>query len=189
VTRYIGSIPDPKYYGYDQIKKEERMKFHKWHKEKRKLNYVFNFKEELFKYGWGDVGILSRAKKIIREEFHELQNIDPFQYLTIASVCMTISRDKYLEPNTIAVVDKEVQHNYTKKSICWLDYLCHKNKTHIQHALNGGEQKIILKDKGKLRTIRVDGYVKITKTEYQFQGCFWHGCNKCFRADLMNNKN
>jgi hypothetical protein len=93
---YVGHIPDPGYYGYNQMKKEEREKFLQWHKEMKKQNYIFNFKDELFKYGWGDVDILSRAVRIIREEFLELQNIDPFQYLTIASVCMAIYRDKYL---------------------------------------------------------------------------------------------
>src|SRR5882724_9087891 len=110
---------------------------------------------------------------------------------------MAIYRDKFLQPNTIAVQDKWVQHDrYSKKSICWLDYLCDKHKKPIQHALNGGEKTIILKDKGSfasnrtsLKTIRVDGYDKETKTVYQFHGCFWHGCKRCFRPDIMNNKN
>ncbi len=56
-----------------------------------------------------------------------------------------------------------------------------KNNIKIRHALNGGE-KVIL---GK----KVDGYSKETNTVYQFHGCFWHGCSKCFDPNTINNKN
>ena len=45
---------------------------------------------------------------------------------------------------------------------------------------NGGEYKI--KDIGK-----VDGFYK--DTVYEFQGCFWHGCKKCYSDDTINTKN
>ena len=32
----------------------------------------------------------------------------------------------------------------------------------------------------------VDGYCKTTNTVYEFQGCFWHGCPKCYTADRIN---
>jgi hypothetical protein len=53
--------------------------------------------------------------------------------------------------------------------------------------LNGGEKTINLR--GKRNRLRVDGYDETTNTVYQFHGCFWHGCKKCFRSDIMNNKN
>jgi len=58
---YVGPMPDLEYYGHDQMKREERDRFLQWHQDRRRQNYVFNFKEELFKYGWSDVDILSRA--------------------------------------------------------------------------------------------------------------------------------
>ena len=50
----------------------------------------------------------------------------------------------------------------------------------IQHALSGGE--VNLKDVGK-----VDGFKG--QTVYEFQGCFWHGCKKCYSDDTNNTKN
>ena len=46
----------------------------------------------------------------------------------------------------------------------------------IRHARNGGEHVILQGAK----TYYVDGYDETTKTVYEFNGCFWHGCPKCF---------
>ena len=48
--------------------------------------------------------------------------------------------------------------------------------------MNGGEH--IIDTVG-----RVDGYCKDTNTVYEFQGCFWHGCPKCYNGDTINSKN
>ena len=32
----------------------------------------------------------------------------------------------------------------------------------------------------------VDGYCKETDTVYEFQGCFMHGCPKCFNSNSFN---
>ncbi len=118
----------------------------------------------------------------LREEFLEIANIDPFQYITIASVCMAIFRSKYLIKDTIAVVNREsCTDTYSKDSICWLDLIMHKENINIQHALSGGE-KVISGHK-------VDGYCEKTNTVYQFHGCFWHGCTKCYDPNFINNKN
>ena len=45
---------------------------------------------------------------------------------------------------------------------------------YIQHAGNGGE-KTIQYIKGT-----VDGYCETTKTVYEYQGCFYHGCENCY---------
>ena len=34
----------------------------------------------------------------------------------------------------------------------------------------------------------VDGFCEATNTVYEFQGCFWHGCKKCFDSDTINSK-
>ena len=43
----------------------------------------------------------------------------------------------------------------------------------FQHARNGGEVKIA--------GHRVDGYCPETKTVYEYHGCAFHGCPRCFR--------
>ena len=197
---YVGPIPSKKHYGYDQMKEDERKSFHEWYNTRVKENYVFDFQKELIEYCRSDVDILRRSMMLFREEFIELENIDPLQYVTIAGVCMTIFRSNYLKSKkitdedtkkthsktSIAVVkDTTRQENYSKISIAWLDYLSQKHRIKIQHALNGGEKKLECL-KGKLR---IDGFCEATNTVYEFQGCFWHGCKKCFDSDTINSKN
>ncbi|KAL4136009.1 hypothetical protein QTP88_007583 [Uroleucon formosanum] len=80
---------------------------------------------------------------------------------------------------TIAVLDKEKNKCYSKQSITWLQNFNNKN---ISHALNGGEKTIA----GN----KVDGFNNKSKTVYQFHGCFWHGCIKCFKdRETINNIN
>ena len=33
---------------------------------------------------------------------------------------------------------------------------------------------------------KVDGYCEQTNTVYEFQGCFWQGCPKCYTEDRIN---
>ena len=43
---------------------------------------------------------------------------------------------------------------------------------YIQHARNKGEVRI--------GPYKVDGFCQDNKTIYEFNGCFWHGCSKCY---------
>ena len=89
---YVGNIPSKKHYGYNQMKPDERTKFLKWYEERVSENYVFDFKKEILEYCRSDVDILRRGIMKLREDFIQLENIDPLRYITIASVCMTIYR-------------------------------------------------------------------------------------------------
>ncbi|KAL4083555.1 hypothetical protein QTP88_028871 [Uroleucon formosanum] len=158
----------PKTFGLKELKKVEIMK------PGNKIEFE---NEELVAYCTSDVDILRRGCLELRKQFLEIVNIDPFRYTTIAGVCMAIYRLKYLLKDTIAVLDKEKNECYSKQSITWLQNFNNKN---ISHALNGGEKTIA----GN----KVDGFDNKSKTVYQFHGCFWHGCTKCFKdREIINN--
>ena len=179
---YVGPIPSKRHFGYDQMSSSVRKGFLQWYNAKQDENYVFNFKNELREYCRSDVDILRRSMLKFREDFIELENIDPLQYITIASVCMTIYRCNYMPNKEIAVVkDVTRGETYSKISIVWLDWLSKRDGVNIKHALNGGEKTFPF---GK-----VDGFCEESKTVYEFQGCFWHGCEKCFSNDMINTKN
>src|SRR5436190_19772438 len=173
---YTGPIPDVKYYGVDTMKHDVRKDFLNWHAEKVKEGYVFDMKKELEDYCDSDVDILRRGCLELRQQFLEIANIDPFCYLTIASVCMAIYRGNYLEDNTIAVLNTDRKDMYSKQSITWLETF-----SGVKHALNGGEVTIC--------GSKVDGYCEETNTVYRYHGCFWHGCPKCYKPDTINNVN
>ena len=56
-----------------------------------------------------------------RYDFMDLENIDPLQYVTVASVCMTIYRSKYMPGKTIGVV-KDVTRGETYSKASWIGF-------------------------------------------------------------------
>ena len=181
---YVRHIPSKKHYGCNQMKSDERTKFLKWYEERVSENYIFDFKKEILEYCRSDVDILRRGMMKLREDFIQLENIDPLCYITIASVCMTIYHSNYMPKETIAIVPESVKtDNFSKMSIMWLNYV--SNGVNIQHALNGSEKKLTIDNK----TYKVDGFCEENNTVYEFYGCFWHGCPKCFKPNIINSKN
>ena len=177
---YVGPVPDVKYYGPDQMMVDKRKKFLKWHQDRINENYVFDFKKELEAYCRSDVDILRRSMLKFREDFITIANIDPLQYITIASVCMTVYRSQFMPANTIGIIkDSAKTETFSKISMNWLKWIWDTQNIYIQHALNGGEH--VIPKVGK-----VDGFCKDTNTVYEFQGCFWHGCEKCYTENTIN---
>ena len=64
------------------------------------------------------------------------------------------------------------RHNHSYKSIQWLESVAANTGVFIEHARNVGEYKI-----GKFR---VDGYDRVNSIAYEFYGCRWHACPKCY---------
>ena len=97
---------------------------------------------------------------------------------------MTIYRSNYMPKKTIAIVPEYAKtDNFGKISIMWLNYV--SNGTYIQHTLNGGEKELIINNKN----YGVDGFCKETNTINEFCGCLWHGCPKCYKPNIVNNRN
>ena len=102
-------------------------------------------------------------------------HFDQFHKITVASVCLNIYRADHMPESSIAVV-KESHNNFSRSSIEWLEYVSKTEGIDLRHACNGGEYQV----GGKYC---VDGYNDSSKTVYQFHGCHWHGCPKCFQPE------
>jgi hypothetical protein len=61
----------------------------------------------------------------------------------------------------------------------WLAYLS-ISKPNLQHGLNGNEYRI------ESTPYYADGYDLVNNTIYEFNGCYWHGCSRCFPPDEKN---
>ena len=70
---------------------------------------------------------------------------------------------------------------YGQMAVQWLTWESAKSGCAIRHQVNGHEKRI-----GKRR---VDGWCAETRTAYQFHGCFWHGCPKCYDQNETNSVN
>lgn len=64
--------------------------------------------------------------------------------------------------------------HYSKPQMKWLDLLEKQLNINIEHILNTGEHKI------KNSLCKADGYSKEYNTVFEFHGCFFHGCEKCY---------
>ncbi|KAL9952822.1 hypothetical protein ACROYT_G040133 [Oculina patagonica] len=84
---------------------------------------------------------------------------------------------KVEEPQTSFEKASYPSHQASKESLRWLDQEAKRRKIHIHHAMcgHGGERWV--------ERAPVDGYDPISKTVFQYHGCHWHGCLKCYPQD------
>ena len=155
--------------------------------------------------------------------------VDPFDSVTIASVCMNVYRTKFLEEewrvklaedanwltakykdgrmkvlrgdrwvseDEVVIGEKEFvcspiakippggykTDQYSKSSIQYLEWVSRRDNIKIRHALNGGEIRL------PGTRYRLDGYSYETNTAFEYQGCVYHGCPRCFPEDTEETK-
>ena len=88
---FIGSYPEKADYGYSEMTSANKKVFDEWYATT--TNKEFNFKQEMYQYCKSDVDILRRGCLQLRQLFLNISQIDPFQYITIAGVCMAIYKN------------------------------------------------------------------------------------------------
>ena len=180
---YKGPLPNKKYFDPEGMKEPVRQEFMKWY-HKQPLDLVYDLKKELTDYCISDVNLLREGCISFFNLFQECTGVDPFERcITIASVCMLVYRKLFLKPHTIGIIPKggyTPYANQSKKAIGWLRWVAQEQGVHIIHDQNGGEKVFRLRDG---RRVPVDGYCQSTNTIYQFHGCLWHGCPKCYKPE------
>jgi len=80
---------------------------------------------------------------------------------------------------------------FSKIAITWLENLSDKFKIFIQTGKNNGEERLNLKDHPSISSdyysshLSADGIIQelTCPVWFDFWGCFWHGCPKCFPND------
>ena len=64
------------------------------------------------------------------------------------------------------------------KAFILMKHVSIANNIYIEHARNGKEKKI--------EQYKLDGWCEATNTGYEFHGCVYHGCPKCFNLQSFN---
>ncbi|XP_031330124.1 uncharacterized protein LOC116182909 [Photinus pyralis] len=138
---------------------------------------VDRMSEEIVKYCLMDVKILVKGCILFWSSFTTQNKVDPFEEAcTIPSACNKVFRRNFLKENTIGLIPKGGYRRADKQSrvaIQWLRWVEHSEHVTIQHA---GKAREFKTPEG----VKVDGYCAETNTVYEFQGCYWHGCEECF---------
>lgn len=174
---YIGVYPAKEYYQSELFSIEKKTKFDKWYAQNS--HKEFYFQKELEEYCESDVKLLQEGCLQFRKIILEITGVDALaECMTIAQLCHLIYRKHNMESKSIAIIPEKgfnAEQKNSKISLLWLKYIIHNNPgLIIQHKLNKGEKKI--------GPYFVDGYSELTKTIYEFNGCYFHGCPKCFSS-------
>lgn len=174
---YVGPMPPLEYYDPDNVKDEKAKEaLVKWYAEKVEQNYVFDFQKEIVDYCISDVDILAQSCLKFRDLVIKETNVCPFmEATTIASSCNKVFRRNFLKPNTIGIIPKRGyrwRDNQSKVAIQWLVWEEHQRGVNIHHAAKGEEVRVA--------GVKVDGYCEDTKQVFEFEGCYYHGCPRCF---------
>ncbi|CAG2203470.1 unnamed protein product [Mytilus edulis] len=187
--KYKGIYPDKEYFGYNTMTIKNKELFDEWYNKVKEKEFKFN--KEIFYYCLLDVLILAKGCTLYRKLFLNITNncIDPFQYITIAQCCTKIFKTLMLTNETIGIHKKmTIKEVHSQKSIQWLEYISLKYNIMIQHAKRGGEKKLFINKK----CYKVDGYYYDRENKmrnvYEFFGCYWHGCPKCYSPEEICKK-
>ena len=123
------NLPEMKFYDSDSMSNTRREEFLNWYSEHK--HDVFDFSKEIHEYCLSDVKILMEGcikfrdlvMSVTGDEILELNleemiykkklynSIDPFSFLTIASVCLGISRSNFLREQWKVLTTKEHLRN------------------------------------------------------------------------------
>ena len=205
---YVGPMPQPHYYMPDAMQPKERKDFFEWYGQNK--DKPFDFQKELLAYCQSDVQLLKEGCMIFQKDFMEIAGFCPFEQMTIASACNRYLRRHCLQEDTIAVEPPTGwggrfvnQSPAAFEWLAWEDHLL-RHQTfsalstqdldqelimtivqpdeptgwdlpRIRHSHNGGEERLLTNYR-----YTVDGFDSQTNTAYEFNGCFWHGCPRCF---------
>lgn len=103
---YNGPLPDRSWFDCERMDDKERQTFERWYTSFGDTSV--NLYEMCMKYCIDDVKVLKAGCMTFRDLFLSITDneIDPFQFITIASVCMTIYRRFYLPEDTIAILNQ-----------------------------------------------------------------------------------
>ena len=189
---YEGRIPNVEYYDPDSMDPKKKAAFLAWHADQVARNVVFNFKKELQEYCESDVQLLKAGCEKFVEEFSSIAGFNPLlRCVTIASACNLFWRKKLLQPDLIAVEPVHGWHgaqvNQSKVALEWLYFEESKldGDNEIKFVRNGGEQRVLT----AAGSYFVDGFNPRTNTVYEFHGCYYLGCVKCFKNSRHQRRN
>ena len=183
---YVGSIPPKHYYDPDGMKPNDKAAFECWYVAQ---TGTFDFKKELLEYCQSDVELLKEGCKAFTEQFSKEARFNPFEKcMTIAAACNLYWRRSIKEHTDAAKIAvrplrgwRGAQINQSNAALQWLAYEesllpLGGDGDQIKHARNGGEKKVWT-SKGQEF---VDGWCKNGKIAFEFLGCLWHGCLRCY---------
>jgi hypothetical protein len=164
---YEGPMPRVEWFDFNKMKEKDREDALKWYDEHKEDE--INLYTMCMKYCESDVLLLKLGCLELRKWFMKItgDEIDPLQYITIASVCMTLYRRFFLPTNTIGILKNVSIHDKPVERAIWL-----------RHKMNEKQREFELNRNG-YDAWDGDFY-------YDFLNCLENGCRKCFTSHRLH---
>ena len=174
---YIGAFPERKLFSPETMNNTKE--FDSWHEEERQKYFPFtdkmyNMRDEMLFYCRNDVFILINALMKFRWSIKEVAGIDPItRCFTLASISFEILRSLFLRDTLIGVTPSEgyLTGNDSTVASAYFDLLEESLGRKLQR-----EKVLTVTNK----TLKVDAFDAYNNCVYEFIGCYWHGCERCF---------
>lgn len=165
---YKGPLPPIHLYGIDFMKEGAAKDLKAWYEEQDK-EVAFEYSKECLKYCSADCEVLLIGLMSFGISGEALTGVSPLtRSFTLGQYALeffrtTVGRGVVGLTPTLGY---ESKRRCSKTADIWLDYCRDSGKTIIPEV--------------KIGRYFVDGYDEINKTIYEFYGCLWHGCQRCF---------
>ena len=172
------NLPDIEYYQINTMKSLDRNDFINWYSENK--NNHFNFQMELEKYCQNDVNILLKSFMLFRDNWIKIFSIDcTTRCITLAQAVMEVFKTNYLKEYQLAIIpnkgySSKRKHSYISKA--WLNFMQTQRNMNILHEC-------------KVLNYVADGFIPETGEIFEFYGCIFHGCLKCFPSKRFHTFN
>jgi hypothetical protein len=161
---YKGRMPDLEWFDFDGMHPKERTIALQWYEEHKEDDV--DLYEMCMKYCESDVALLREGCIRFRDLFLDLteNTVDPFQYITIASVCMDIYKRIHLPDDAIGLLYEHA--GCEREERYWVSVLEQQGE-HLERNVD-------------VEGIRVTAVDRVRKRAFFFRDCYDHGCNKCY---------
>ena len=189
------------------MSKSDREEFLVWYDQQS--DNTFDFQKEMEDYCRSDVDILRRSCIKFRQLMLETTGLDPFSFVTIASVCMAVFRTNFLKETWEITLPDRSKRVVPREALTLTPFTHAKfHRSPIAQVPTGGytgrdnySQASIqwLETEARKRGITIrhalnGGEVKVPNGKggfykldgvsgnlaFEYNGCVWHGCNKCY---------
>jgi hypothetical protein len=174
---YRGRYPALEYYGVEDLNPKDRTSLTTWWNSQGEK--TFDFQKELVDYCVQDVVVMMKGCLKFRQLYVEQFSVDPFhECLTIASTCMAVFKTNFLKEHSLGVVPPLGYRQHDIQSIEAMEWLwsISFDVPNLQWCGSPEGEAMICGAK-------VDGYCHSSRVVYQYHGCYWHGCDICFKMD------
>ena len=162
-------------------------KFDEWYTSQ--INKTYVFRDEIHYYCQLDVDILRQGCIIFAHLMRNVTGVLPFYDKTchtVAGLALKIYRTNFLIQETIGQIPASGYGGNVNQSAIALRWLQEIEKDLYENGLEL-ISKFSIEDEQRVMGHFVDGFCPETNAVYQFHGCFYHGCNKCYDGDAYNN--